>query len=364
MHDFYYDLALMLEKKIPQNTLKQLLTRLGSAEAIYSLKHQDLRQLDFKVDAFNKPYITEEVHRKICEELEFMNRHEVNFCSYAAGIYPQKLKQCQDAPVGFFYKGNINFAYPQAVAVVGTRNATPEGIARTQEFITELAESSITVISGLAHGIDGAAHHAALNNHLQTIGVLGHGFSQIYPKDHKPLSDLMLQNGGLISEYFASAPVLKSFFPRRNRIIAGLSDAVVVVESAEKGGSLITAFVAHSYNRDVFAFPGRVTDENAKGCHALIKRNYAGLIENTQDFLTMMNWDKPVKKDIQTKLFEDLTEDEQIICNFIAEKKECLMDDLLLNFKQFNHSKLSALLLNLELKAVLHSKPGQKYSVF
>jgi len=364
MQEFYYDLALMLEKKIPQNSLKQLLIQLGSAEVVYKLKHKDLRQLDYKIDAFNKPHITEEMHRKICEELEFMNRHDVHFCSYAAAIYPQKLKQCPDAPLGFFYKGNIDFSYSQAVAVVGTRKATPEGLVRTQEFIAELAESSITVISGLAHGIDGTAHSAAVKNNLQTIGVLGHGFFQIYPKEHKPLSDLMLQNGGLISEYFALAPVLKSFFPRRNRIIAGLSDAVVVVESAEKGGSLITAFVAHSYNRDVFAFPGRVTDAHAKGCHALIKRNYAGLIENAQDFLTMMNWDKSVKKDIQTKLFEDLTEDEQIICNFIAEKKECLMDDLLLNFKQFNHSKLSALLLNLELKAVLYSKPGQKYSVF
>lgn len=363
MNTFYYDLAVMLEKQIKPSVLKSFLEHLPSAESFYKLSTQEYRELCGQKGIFKRPYITEERHRKIMTELEFMNRHQIQFCRYTDSFYPTKLKSCIDAPLGFFYKGNIPFNNAKSISIVGTRQASEEGLEMTRQFVKDLAPYSVTIVSGLAYGIDSAAHKAALEYQMSTIGILGHGMSFIYPKENKDLSQRMMLNGGIISEYFAMEPCLKSHFPKRNRIIAGMSEATIVIESAQKGGSLITAYIANSYNRDVFAFPGKITDMHHQGCHLLIKRNYASLIENAADFLDMMNWNMSTPMDNQPKLFNNLNKDEEIICNFIAQKKECLMDQLIEEFTQFTPSKLASLLLGLELKSIITTKPGQRYFI-
>jgi len=225
-----------------------------------------------------------------------------------------------------------------------------------------LAPYNVLVVSGLAYGIDTAAHKAAIDNKLSTVGVLGHGLDMLYPAANRNLAQKMCENGGLITEYLSKTNPDKENFPKRNRIIAGMSDAVVVVEAAQRGGALITAEIALSYNRDVMAVPGLVTSNFSKGCTKIIKQNKAALIESAEDIIYTLGWEMLKKKKPQKELFTELTEDEISIVNFIKENGKPLIDEISYN-SGFPISKVAALLLNLEFKGVLCTLPGKRYQI-
>ena len=277
--------------------------------------------------------------------------------------YPRRLKQCPDAPLLLYAKGEINWNPEKVVSIVGTRHASAYGKQLTEELVEGLKASGATIVSGMAYGIDVAAHAAALHNDLPTIGVLGHGLHTIYPAVHRKIAQEMLAKGGLVSEF---APGLKpepAYFPMRNRIVAGLADATVVIESGVKGGSLITATMANDYNRDVFAFPGDVNKPFSVGCLRLIQQHKAHLLTNAQDFLKAMNWeDSTAKKAIQRNLFVELTTNEIQLVEVLKDKTEAAVDTLGY-LTSLSPGAVSALLLNLEFKGVVKALPGKRYAL-
>ena len=278
--------------------------------------------------------------------------------------YPRRLKHCSDAPYRIFYQGNMNWNVSRTVSVIGTRKATSYGIALTEKLIRELAPYNITLISGLAYGIDISAHKMALQMNVQNIGVLGSGLRNIYPQDHARLAEKMKANGGVISEYFADAIPDRENFPERNRIVAGMSDVVIVVEAGAKGGALITADIATSYNRDVFAFPGRVGDSSSEGCLNYIKYNKAALITSAADVAYFMQWKlvEEERKPIQRNLFNNLSELEEKLLSAIEVGKTLDMDAIAYQCG-ISVSMASSELLNLEFKGIIKSLPGKRYQL-
>jgi DNA processing protein len=262
-----------------------------------------------------------------------------------------------------YYKGTADLDNPKVIAVVGTRRATNYGKARCEEILKELEPLNVLVVSGLAYGIDSCAHRRSVDMGLETVGVLGHGLDRIYPAQNKKLAEKMLRHGGLLTEFMSGTNPDRENFPRRNRIVAGMADAVLVVESDRKGGALITAEIANSYNRDVFAVPGRVGDDMSRGCHFLIKTNRAALVETGADIAYMMGWEKvEMNKKAQKELFVDLSGEEKLILETIKEHGELPIDKITL-LTRLNTSKVAASLLNLEFEGLVKSLPGKLYSV-
>lgn len=297
---------------------------------------------------------------KILERSEKMG---VKTCFFTDKEYPRRLKQCEDAPLFLYYKGQIDWNPPKIISVVGTRHATTYGRDLTNELIDGMKAHQVTIVSGMAFGIDILAHQAALRNNLPTWGVLGHGLAKMYPHEHRKIAEKMLDQGGLISEFMPDQKPEPPFFPMRNRIVAGLSDATVVVESGEKGGSLITANLAVDYHRDVFAFPGDVSKPYSKGCLKLIQKNQAILITKAQDLIDFLSWktdEKPIQA--QRSLFTELnTQEEKIVLALQA--KPDLSLDTISYLCSFTISEVSALLLNLEFKGLVRSLPGRKFQL-
>jgi DNA processing protein len=266
-------------------------------------------------------------------------------------------------PFILYYKGNADLNADKVVGVVGTRNITEYGKEVTKKFIADLAAQNILVVSGLAYGVDIMAHNAALENQLKTVGVMAHGLNQIYPAQHKPTAKKMVDHGGLLTEYTSQAEMHPSFFPQRNRIVAGMCDAVVVIESAVKGGALITANIANSYNKDVFAIPGRTGDKYSAGCNFLIKTFKATMIESAANMLEAMNWDdaaKPKKRKAQLSL--TLSPEEQKIYQLLSENKE-LEIDRIVTLSEMSGGEIAATLLEMEMSGVLVSLPGKRYKL-
>lgn len=301
-----------------------------------------------------------EAAEKVVEHLEQLEATTVFFTEEN---YPRRLKQCPDAPLLLYAKGAINWNPDRVISVVGTRHATAYGKQLTEELINGLSGSGTTVISGMAYGIDVAAHAAALHHRLPTIGVLGHGLHTIYPYEHRRIARDMINTGGLVSEF---APGLKpepAYFPMRNRIVAGMADATIVVESGPKGGSLITAHIANDYNRDVFAFPGDVHRELSVGCLQLIQQNKAHLLTGPEDLLRFMNWDVPEKKKaVQRQLFTDLNNDEMTVLKILSEKPLSSVD-VISHLSGLTSAEVSIVLLQLEMKGIIQPIPGKRYTV-
>lgn len=277
--------------------------------------------------------------------------------------YPRRLKQCPDAPLLLYAKGNINWNPEKVVSIVGTRHASAYGKQLTEDLVEGLKPAGATIVSGMAYGIDIAAHAAALQKGLPTIGVLGHGLHTVYPAAHRKTAQEMLAEGGLVSEF---APGLKPepvYFPMRNRIVAGMADATVVIESGAKGGSLITANMANDYNRDVFAFPGDVNKPFSAGCLRLIQEHKAHLLTGPEDLLKAMNWE-PTKrtKAVQRNLFVELTTSETQVVEVLKTKNEAAIDTLGY-LTSLSPGAVSALLLNLEFKGVVKALPGKRYAL-
>lgn len=347
----------------------QLYRRLGSATAV--IEHRrNIR--DVLPDASPKlvqslQQLDEPLHRAEIELQWDLENGVMPLCMNDEN-YPQRLRQCDDAPLMLFYKGNINLNQRRVICVVGTRRNTVYGEDLIRRFMRELRQlcPQLLVISGLAYGVDIIAHRQALQNGYPTVGVLAHGVDYLYPARHKQTADEMVKKGGLLTEFLTQTNADKVNFVRRNRIVAGISDACVVVESAAHGGGLITASLARTYNREVFAFPGNVRSQYSEGCNNLIRDNVAGLISNADDFVKSMNWDDDVKLQraqqvgIERQLFPDLSTEERQVVSALKKHND-LQINMLSVQADIPIAHLTAILFSLEMKGVLKALPGGMY---
>ncbi len=359
-----YKIALTKIDHVGPALAKALLQYCGTPEAVFKESPRALRkipQIGLRVlTALKDP----ELFRKAERELEFISRNGIAILFYKETSYPWRLLHQADAPILLYYKGTAALNADRVISIVGTRNMTEYGSMLLQEFIGQMEGQSILVISGLAYGVDSMAHSLCLRHHLPTVGVLGHGLDRIYPHSNRKLGQQMMENGGLLTEFGMKTQPDRENFPMRNRIVAGLCDALLVVETAESGGSMITAELANQYSKDVFAFPGRVQDPYSKGCHKLIKTHKAYLVEELKDVWAAMSWDLgPNKsKPLQSSLFVEMNEEEQTIFDLLHQNKELHIDRFHQNLK-FSPSKLAHLLLHLEFKGIVRELPGKRYTL-
>jgi len=358
-----HQIALTLIRNVGHINAKRLLDRYGSAEAVFSADKHSLLQIPGVGEVIANQILNTNALKLAAEQLRFIEKHKIEVLFYTSDRYPRRLKECYDAPVLLYYKGNADLNHPRIVSVVGTRNATTYGQALCQQLAETLQPYNVLVVSGLAYGIDVAAHRESLAFDIPTVGVLGHGLDRMYPLLHKQIANQMLKNGGLLTEFPLQTNPDKENFPKRNRIIAGMADVTVVVEAAMKGGALITAEIANSYDRDVFAFPGKVSDEYSKGCNFLIKTNRAGLISDPKDLVYFMGWDDvlPVSPARQTELPLNLSAEESNIMTLLMQAP-LRIDELGIK-AEIQQSKLAMHLLNLELKGSIISLPGKIYQL-
>jgi DNA processing protein len=359
--DLFYLLALLRVEGVGDIMAKKLLTNFGSAEEIFKTKINQIAAVDGVGSVLLKNLKDKTVFEKANQELEFINKNNIKVSFFKDENYPERLKHCIDAPVLIFSAGNINLENKRIISIVGTRQITSYGIEFCKKLIEDLSPLDPIIVSGFAYGVDIVAHQLAMENDLQTIGVLAHGLNQIYPKTHKKYMAKMEQNGGFITEFWSSTNPDKENFVRRNRIVAGMSEATIVIESADRGGSLITANLANDYNRDVFAVPGRVTDKYSQGCNQLIKTQKANVLTNAADLVYMLNWDIENKsKPVQKQLFVELELDEQKIYDYLLKNGKELLDIIALQC-EFPIYKISGMLLNMELKGVIRPLPGKLF---
>ena len=298
------------------------------------------------------------------KELTFIEKNKIALYDITNDDYPKRLKECQDAPVVFYYKGAANLDSAKIISIVGTRRITDYGRKQTETLIHDLANMfpELLIISGLAYGVDVCAHRSALRYHLPTIGVLAHGFDRIYPAAHRNTAAEMLHKGGLLTDFMSGTNPDRENFLRRNRLIAGLADATIVVESAEKGGSLVTADIAFSYGRDVYTFPGRVTDIFSSGCNRLIQMNKAGLISSAKDLIMSLCWDADAKNLLPKDLFLSAEKPEHPIIRLLQEKGEFHVNRLAAEMNLPIH-KLTPALFELEMGGHIKAFPGGIYKL-
>lgn len=342
-------------------TAKSLVSYCGSPKAVFEARKKELMLIPGIGGSTAKAILDQDVFHQAEEEVRFLEQHKVRTLFYLDKDYPARLKHHNDAPAILYYRGTADLNTMRTVGIVGTRKPSPRGVAITEELVDGLKAYGVQTISGLAFGIDVVSHRKSLEVNIPTIGVLGHGLRKIYPSQHYEVAAKMAENGGLLTEYFSFKEPDREHFPMRNRIVAGLCDALIVVESPRKGGSMITAKIANDYNKDVFAFPGRVKDKNAEGCHLLIKSHQAALIESVDDIAYVMRWKEiDAKKNAQRALFVEFTEDEKIVVDLLRENDEMGIDKLSWNCK-LPYSKMASLLLRLEFKGVIKSIPGSQY---
>ncbi len=360
-------LALHMLPGIGPVLARALISYCGSIDKIFSSRKGQLERIP-GIGKERAAIISKgNLFKKAEEEIAYMNKNGIRPLFYLDEDYPRRLKNCVDAPLMLFFKGNASLNTNRIVSIVGTRFMTPYGKSETEKLIEQLAKYKVTIVSGLAYGIDVQAHRSALKHGLETIGVIAHGLDRMYPSENKPTADKMIQQGGLLTEYIHKTNPDRENFPARNRIVAGMCDAVIVMESAEKGGALITAELGNDYNREVFALPGRTSDHFSKGCHKLIRENKAMLFESAENIATMMSWEDethPIKKKkpIQQELFATFGEDEMKVIEILKQSGNMGIDTLAA-YVHFPVNKVSGILLNLEFAGVLRSLPGKRYEL-
>lgn len=365
MHsELLYQLALTLVPNIGDVHAKTLVHHFGDATSIFRAKQSLLEKLDGigavrakSIKAFTDFHLAE-------TELKFIENYKIKPLFLNDEAYPRRLLNCYDSPTLLFYKGTADLNAAKLVAIVGTRTNTEYGKAFTEKLVHDLAGQNVIVISGLAFGIDAIAHKAALKNSVPTIGVIGHGLSKIYPFQHASLAkEMIAAGGGVLTEFFHDTKPDKHNFPLRNRIVAGMSDCTVVVETAVKGGSMITAKLADGYNRDVFAVPGRTTDKGSAGCNHLIKYNKAILLTDADELLEVLGWkEKKVEAKKQRQLFIQLTDEEQTVFSLLQQKDGAHIDEINAA-SSLSSSAVAAAILNLELQGIVQSQPGKMYKL-
>lgn len=358
----FYEIALTFVPEVGAKTARALLARFETAEAIFNASPKELKTVDGIGEARAKKFKDKTFFELAEKELEFVVKNKVEVLFIGAEKYPKRFLNCEDAPTLLYYKGNADLNAEKIVAVIGTRKNTDYGQRATEDLIEGLqGMENIIVTSGLALGIDTFAHRASLKNKISTVGVMGHGLDRVYPYSNKSLANDMLHSGGLLTEFPSGTKPDRQNFPVRNRVVAGMSDITVIVESDVKGGAMITAYVAHSYNREVAAFPGRIYDSKSGGPNLLIKKQIASMITNADDLFELMNWGKHENgKAVQKKLFIDLLPDEQAIFDLLKEK-DSLHADELFHRSGFASPKLAAVLLQMEMQGIVKALPGKQY---
>jgi DNA processing protein len=359
-------LSLTLVPRIGSSNIKHLISYAGSASAVHNLSLSRLLKIPGIGHKGANSIKNGSLMEKATEIFQQAESESCHVLSYLDKAYPYRLKQIADAPPIIFSKGQWPLSSERpTLAIIGSRNATDNGRRLTNEIIDALSPLKPIILSGLAYGIDITAHKAALRNKLSTYAVLGSGIDFIYPSIHKPIALEMQENGGLITEQVFGAKPEAFNFPARNRIIAGMADLVVVVEAARKGGALITAELANSYDREVAAFPGRVGDIFSEGCNKLIKNNQAHLIESAEDILSLMNWEMDNQAKIKQKVidFSQLNEKEQAVIHALLQNNKELSLDLLSIKSQIGLNQLAGILLGLELNGIIRTLPGKRYQI-
>lgn len=363
--ELFYQVALTCIPQIGDVTAKKLITHFGTASAIFSARRRELERIP-EIGSVRAAAIKEfNDFERVAQEIRFIEKYRIQPLFYTDPGYPQRLHHCVDSPLLLYFKGNADLNAARIVNIIGTRRPTRYGSEICEEITAGLAPHGITVISGLAYGIDIIAHQSCLQHNICTVAVLAHGLDRIYPAAHKPIATAMLEHGGLLTEFMSSTMPDKQNFPKRNRIVAGICDATIVIESGLKGGSLITAQIANSYGRDVMAVPGRTVDPFSAGCNDLIKTHRAALITGADDILALMNWQPVTKRKTvaqQQSLFLALSEEEQQVVSLFSEETEQHIDDLLRKCL-LPGRQLTNVLLQLEMYNIVQSMPGQRYKL-
>ena len=361
-NDFIYQISLTLIPNIGDIHAKALINHFGNAGAIFKAKKKELEEIE-GIGSVRARSIKEFENFNLAEEeITFIQKYKITALFITDKNYPQRLLNCYDSPVILYYKGNADLNSSKIVAIVGTRNNNEYGKSVCEKLVEDLAEQNILIVSGLAFGIDSIAHKSALKNNLKTVAVLGHGLDRIYPTQNKSLAKQMIEQGGLLTDFRSKTNPDKQNFPKRNRIVAGISDAIIIIETGIKGGSLITAELGNGYNKDVFAIPGRTNDTKSEGCNYLIKNNKACLITSADDLLENMSWKEQKKPSAkkQRELFIELTDDEKIIVNILQQQEQIHIDELYIK-SGLSSSAVASALLTLEMQGVVNSLPGKIY---
>jgi DNA processing protein len=361
MHDeLLYQLALTQVPQVGDVQAKLLVQHLGSASAVFKAPLHTLESIEGIGTVRARAIKSFRDFDAAEAEMQFIKKNNITPLFLTDAAYPQRLLHCADAPTLLFYKGTADLNVSRIVAIVGTRSNTDYGKSFTEKLVQDLAAQNILIVSGLAYGIDAFAHKAALKNGLQTVGVVGHGLDKVYPYAHTALAKEMMQHGGLLTEFFSGTIPDKHNFPLRNRVVAGLADATVVIETLVNGGSMITAKLADAYNRDVFAVPGRTIDAKSAGCNFLIQHNKAILLTEASQLLEVMGWaeTKKAKQKQQRVLFIELTEDEKKIIALLQQQETVSLDEININ-SGLTTSAAAAAILNLELQNIVASLPGK-----
>ena len=358
-------LRLQATKNVGDVLAKKLIAATGNVEQIFKEKASTLQKINGIGEHIIRALLNSENIKKANEEFNYISKNKIQFSYFLDTDYPQNLKHCIDGPILFFKDGTIDLNSQKIISIVGTRKITTYGRDFCNQLIADLAIHNPIIVSGFAYGVDICAHKAAIQNNLQTVAVLAHGLDMIYPKVHKKYYTEVIKKGGFITDFWHEEQPLREYFLKRNRIVAGLSKATIVIESAGKGGSLVTADIANSYNRDVFAVPGRAYDTYSKGCNNLIKNNQAHLLNTADDIIKMLNWDVSTSKKttpIQNQLFITLSDIEQKIYDYLSQNGKQLFD--VIAYKcEIPVYKLSSLLLEMELKGVIRPLPGKLFEV-
>lgn len=359
-----YQIALTLLPSIGDILAKTLVSYCGGVEGVFNASFAKLKKAPGVGDKRAREILDQTVLLRAEEELKFVKKHKINLYFYLDDAYPRRLKQCFDNPVLLYGKGDFDLNTQRVISIVGTRNATDYGKQVTDELVEVLAPFGPIIVSGLAYGIDIQAHRAALKHGLPTIGVLAHGLDRIYPAHHRTTAEKMLGQGGLLTEFQSQSNADRENFPKRNRIVAGLADATIVVETKTKGGSMITAELANGYNRDVFAVPGHITATFSQGCNYLIRTNRAQLLDSPLELVAALGWELPgqqkTTKAIQPQMFVNLEPAEQQLVDVLQQSGELTIDDLLSKINA-PASKVATTLLTLELKGIVRTLPGKIY---
>jgi DNA processing protein len=360
-----FSISLTQVPNVGSVTAKQLISYCGSPEAVFQTPKRQLLKIPGVGEQTAQAILQFRDFGRAEKEIQFLKRHGLRALLYTETDYPDRLKHYPDAPVLLYARGDANLNPERTLAVVGTRQPSPQGASLCEEIVLGLAPFAPQIISGLAYGIDAAAHKAALDASLSTVAVLGHGLDRVYPQQNQKLAlDMTEKNGALLTEFLSETEPDRENFPMRNRIVAAMCDALLVVETGAKGGSMITANLANDYHKDVFAVPGRVRDPKSEGCNALIKNHKANLVESAEDIAYLMQWDPPKegKKERQMTLFANLSSNEQKVLNLMRQLDAPLSIDHISYQTQLQGSEIAAALLNLEFVGLVKSLPGKRFT--
>lgn len=362
--ELYYRIALSLVPNIGAVHARTLIDHYGDATAVFNSRKSLLEKIEGIGSIRAKNIKDFNNFKRVSDEMAFIQKYKIEALFLTDEKYPKRFLNCYDPPTMLYYRGTANLNCSRMLAIVGTRMNTDYGKQVTEQLVKDLAALDIVIVSGLAFGIDAIAHKTALRCTIPTVGVVGHGLDTIYPSQHSALAKEMIQHGGLLTEFNSKTKPDKHNFPIRNRVVAGISDATIVVETSIKGGSMITAEMANSYNRDVFAIPGKTTDIKSAGCNYLVKANKAILLTDSKQLVEVLGWEEKKKKPLklQRDLFITLSDEEKIITEILKEKETVAIDELHYVSK-LSTSALAAAILNLEFQGVISSLPGKSYKL-